>query len=782
MNRFNLGTLLFVLLFVTVIEQVYSQDISEILNKRLEEYKKNAPSERVFLINDKDVYAPGEIIWLEALIYDISRTILSDQSELMNVIVNNSEGMEILMKEFKLVDGTSKGFIKLPDSIEDGLYYLSGYTSRSDKIAEYGKRFVIRNKIVPPFVIEVDFPDKYYKPGDELSLNISFKDFYNEPKKNIEYELSLYDGDKRARIYNGNIKKGGQIAQAIKIPADIRSGMLSYKIVADCKGISSEIAGVIPVITEDVIVEFYPLSGGIIGGFENTINIYVYDGTGQPLKMNGTLLADGEKILAVETNERGMGSFVLNPLPGKKYQLQVNDPVMLETFYDLPKGKTNGAILDLVKRNENSLDFSIKSNYEKSIPAFLIGVAGNEIFWTSEHSLQGDVTVQVDPKSAIDEIGHFILINSDAEIEAEYITNIKAISPYKFNPDINNNNPTSNSKVEVSSQKHDQEGCYIFSSANEPWMAPQLDNPKVHILHLPYDIVLSSAFQQPGFLRSNFGSSDIQEYIKYYIPYGFGWDRILNTDGAFKMEGNTKKVNDNREKYYEIIAQSNITSQSGKIVQSNITASPDFLTKNPKYFSEIFKKERTEKVPAYKALLENGTPLLDIIQTIKPYNMQGDKIVFMGGSNSLLAQDGALIVMDGIQRGTSASVLQSINPWDVDEIKVSTNPMDIQRYTGLNSVGLIEITLKKGEGMEEFADEKLPDDLDFETAQENETKKGGEDHRSTLMWDVENDISAGENYQIQYKHSDFISPVLMRMYFIPKDGIPLYFEEEYDVN
>ncbi len=75
--------------------------------------------------------------------------------------------------------------------------------------------------------------------------------------------------------------------------------------------------------------------------------------------------------------------------------------------------------------------------------------------------------------------------------------------------------------------------------------------------------------------------------------------------------------------------------------------------------------------------------------------MEGNKIIFPGGRNSLNAQGGALIVIDGQQMGEDCSVLNNINPHDVDEIKVSTSPMDIQRYTGLNSVGLIEITTKK---------------------------------------------------------------------------------------
>lgn len=73
----------------------------------------------------------------------------------------------------------------------------------------------------------------------------------------------------------------------------------------------------------------------------------------------------------------------------------------------------------------------------------------------------------------------------------------------------------------------------------------------------------------------------------------------------------------------------------------------------------------------------------------------GDHIVFRG-ANSVVAQDGALFVLDGIKLGTNINVLNSINPDDIANIEVFTNPTDIHRYTALNAVGLIEITSKRG--------------------------------------------------------------------------------------
>lgn len=89
--------------------------------------------------------------------------------------------------------------------------------------------------------------------------------------------------------------------------------------------------------------------------------------------------------------------------------------------------------------------------------------------------------------------------------------------------------------------------------------------------------------------------------------------------------------------------------------------------------------------------------ITDIISQIKPFQIVGGKIVFANsGINSFYYQDGALIVIDGVNMGTDMAILNSIPVTDIAKINVYTNPSDIQRYTGLNSVGVIEIISKRG--------------------------------------------------------------------------------------
>jgi hypothetical protein len=89
--------------------------------------------------------------------------------------------------------------------------------------------------------------------------------------------------------------------------------------------------------------------------------------------------------------------------------------------------------------------------------------------------------------------------------------------------------------------------------------------------------------------------------------------------------------------------------------------------------------------------------IFDILMQIKPYRLVDGKIIFTSsGITSINNQDGALIVIDGIKSGTDSRVLNSIFTTDIAKITASTNSMDVQKYTGLNSVGVIEIYTKTG--------------------------------------------------------------------------------------
>jgi hypothetical protein len=154
----------------------------------------------------------------------------------------------------------------------------------------------------------------------------------------------------------------------------------------------------------------------------------------------------------------------------------------------------------------------------------------------------------------------------------------------------------------------------------------------------------------------------------------------------------------------------------------------------------------------------------------KPFRLDGNQIVFYGCNNSINFQSGALIVIDGQKMGTDISVLNALSPFDVRSINISTNPIDIQRYTGLNSVGLIEINTKheKDDYLPIQAEAGFHEKESFDAAnfQHNIWK-----YQTTLFW--KNDIPVDNSGKVSFNLpvSEINTDFIIQVDVLSEDGI-----------
>ncbi|MGQ7870114.1 hypothetical protein [Sunxiuqinia sp. sy24] len=235
--------------------------------------------------------------------------------------------------------------------------------------------------------------------------------------------------------------------------------------------------------------------------------------------------------------------------------------------------------------------------------------------------------------------------------------------------------------------KYQQPGVFgkVIDQNNEP-----VPNAKVSFIHAQnMQIIHASTDEYGTFFQQAIVNKDLDNFAI----------KAIGPDG-----------NENLKVKFEKSLAEQVAEQVRHFIQTKASAeqasfSKDFYQQNKDLFTPLKRAEDNlpKSEPSYKQYLMTGTSVLEVLKTIKPFRLSGDKIIFPGGTNSINAQDGALIVVDGQKLGTSASVLNSLSPLDIESINVSTSPVDIQRYTGLNSVGLIEIRTKRGEALEEIS-------------------------------------------------------------------------------
>ena len=236
---------------------------------------------------------------------------------------------------------------------------------------------------------------------------------------------------------------------------------------------------------------------------------------------------------------------------------------------------------------------------------------------------------------------------------------------------------------------------------------------------------------------------------------------------------------------------------SGKdalIDQLNIMYFPSYFSADKmKDYSQgiIDKRQPNTQQMNYKRQLESGMSVLEVVKTIKPYTMYGNKIIFPGKLNSLYAQQGALIVVDNQMMGTDATYLNSLNPYEVESIRVSTNPADVQKYTAMNSVGIVEVTMKGYGPGSRIEDKSSRDDLIRESfgeylpgypdySIENDQRSITLDHRSLLFWQA--DLTPGEDNKATF---EFYTSDMPGTYVITVQGMlgaaPVAIMKEFEV-
>jgi hypothetical protein len=100
-------------------------------------------------------------------------------------------------------------------------------------------------------------------------------------------------------------------------------------------------------------------------------------------------------------------------------------------------------------------------------------------------------------------------------------------------------------------------------------------------------------------------------------------------------------------------------------------------------------------------------------------------------------------------------VLNSLNPNDIANIKISTNPADIHRYTAFNTVGVIEITSKGG----------------FD---ETDDSKQMTRYNSTLYWNPYLKIQQKSETSVSFKSTKMKTKYRVIVQGVDEAGQPVY--------
>ncbi len=319
------------------------------------DYAESSRNEKVFVQTDRDSYQPGDTMFLRGFLFSAVTNKQVDYSRYIYVEVVDRTGVLYWREKiaYNTQDSSFNGYFALADNLSQGEYYLRAYTywmqeQGNDKF--FSKRFYIIN----PFDHGVSC-NMEILPGKQgiRHLKINFVNDLGERYQNIKFNYFIPGETPDSVVLTANTGYSGQTQVEIKDP---NSDHIWIAFSHDVPW-SFERYFKLPSTKSDFDVQFFPEGGDLVAGAKQRVAIKSIGRDGLSVPVEGYIVnSSGKRVSKVESNELGMGSFVIQASPNEKYTAHLTTNEGNTKSFELPTAKENKVYaLQLIANGQNIL-------------------------------------------------------------------------------------------------------------------------------------------------------------------------------------------------------------------------------------------------------------------------------------------------------------------------------------------------------------------------------------------------------------------------------------------
>lgn len=293
------------------------------LSPKLEGFIKAHPQTTLYLHLDKNNYSPGEHIWFKA--YVLSGRVIDNR--VLYVRLADRAKHTIRQLQFPMYDIRSNGDLVVPDSLEDGQYFLYAYTDRMlnfDKQDVFVQPIHIRNNARHQLEVEAGVSDSAkLVRGSAVSIVVHAKD-NGRPRQGLKGTYTLLDNNEVLRSAKLATNQQGETSINFTYPllADDHSLRvnISFKDEQDYADLNLNL----PHEGAGYLLQACPEGGRLIAGMNNRMVISLTDRQNTPVAGAGVSL-EGQAGTVI-TDANGIALMNIRPDTGTRYQFRITGP------------------------------------------------------------------------------------------------------------------------------------------------------------------------------------------------------------------------------------------------------------------------------------------------------------------------------------------------------------------------------------------------------------------------------------------------------------------------
>jgi hypothetical protein len=302
-RRFCVLTFLVFLQMTALVNAQTTDSLLDVQINTWNKYASNRPQE-LYLMLDKAIYQPNENINFSAMLLFRGQDTAPNRT-LYLAVISLAQQKVVASDRFIIVNGISRGYITIPDSVTKGEYLLMAYTNNF--IGRPGKppfcrQISIRSSKKTPFDLFVSAGQRH----DSIDIHCRVTTDYGGLAAGGVMQYSI--GADSLELTSGKQKMDAFGEVIISLPArdTLAEGVVLRAQVERDKH-TSNFWLPLTLCPHQVAIRYYPEGGSLVEGRNTTIGIEIRKASGMGIAAKGVLLENGKELAPISTDDYGLG-------------------------------------------------------------------------------------------------------------------------------------------------------------------------------------------------------------------------------------------------------------------------------------------------------------------------------------------------------------------------------------------------------------------------------------------------------------------------------------------
>jgi hypothetical protein len=327
---------------------VFESDFVKTLKEKFQKFHHTNSQDRIYVQTDKSFYKPGETVWFAAYLRDDATLKPSGNSDIIHVELITPKGSTA--RHYKLVakNGTAQGDFDLTGYV-GGIYKLKAYTEwqKNDENALlFEKEITVQSVVMPRLKMKLDFEKKAYGKGDEVVAKLELNTNENKPLANKKVKFKAQLAGKAFEEKTVTTDASGKVNVKFALPKELNTVDGIVNALIDFEGSTESISRSIPIVLNDIKLEFFPEGGDMVSGVNNRIAFRATNEFEKAADVEGIIVdSKGVFVQQFSSFHLGMGAFEFVPKNGETYKARITKPEGILKEYELPEALKAGFVM-----------------------------------------------------------------------------------------------------------------------------------------------------------------------------------------------------------------------------------------------------------------------------------------------------------------------------------------------------------------------------------------------------------------------------------------------------